>query len=61
MIIVRVVAVLLIVSLALALAYLWTRDRRYLKWAWRLFLAALAGMLGLMVFYFVERIVMTGY
>ena len=57
MIVVRVVAVLLVVAALLALLFLWTRNRRYLQWAWRVFLLALFAMLGLMAFYFVERLV----
>jgi hypothetical protein len=59
-IVVRVVAVLLLVALALVLVYFITRDRRYLTWAWRTFLAALFGMLGLLAFYAVERLFMVG-
>jgi hypothetical protein len=56
MIMVRIVAVLGVVALVLVLIYFATRDRRYLKWAWRTFLAALVCALGLMTFYFVERV-----
>jgi hypothetical protein len=55
-IVVRLLAALLVIALALALVFLWTRNPRYLTWAWRTFLCALAGMLALMVFYFVERL-----
>jgi hypothetical protein len=55
--IVRLLAALLGVALVLALVFLWSRDPRYLRWARRVFLCALAGMLGLMVFYFVDRLV----
>ena len=57
MIVVRLLALLVIFAFALVLVFLWSRDRRYLRWAWHIFLAALAGMLGLMLFYFVERLV----
>jgi hypothetical protein len=57
MIIVRLVAVLVIVAFVLVLVFLWSRDRRYLRWAWRVFLIAIVAMLGLMLFYFVERLV----
>jgi hypothetical protein len=56
-IVVRLLAALLIVALVLALVFLWKREPRYLKWAWWVFLTALAGMLALMAFYFVERLV----
>ncbi len=57
MAVVRVVAVLVLVAAVLALVFLVTRDRRYLTWAWRIFLAAMFCAAGLMAFYFVERIV----
>lgn len=57
---VRIAAVLLAVAVVLALVYFWTRDRRYLTWAWRVFLLALACMLGLLLFFFVERLFFTG-
>ena len=60
MIAVRLLAALLFAALLLVLAFLWKRDRRYLTWAWRMFLVALFGMLGLMLFYFIERLVYGG-
>jgi hypothetical protein len=57
-IVVRLVAVLLLVALALVLVYFVTRDRRYLTWAWRIFLTAVAAILGLMAFYVIERLFM---
>ena len=57
MIVVRIVAVLLIIAFVLVLVFFGTRNRRYLQWAWRLFVLALIAMLGLMLFYFVERLV----
>ena len=59
MIIVRVAAALVLLSLALVLVSLWKRDRRYLQWAWRLFVVALFCMLGVLGVYFVERIFFT--
>ena len=56
MILLRIVAVLVIVALILVLVYFLTRDRRYLKWAWRTFIAALVCTFGVMTFYFVERV-----
>ena len=55
MIIVRVAAALVLLSLVLVLVSLWKRDRRYLRWAWRLFVTALLCMLGVLSVYFVER------
>ena len=57
MIMVRLLAALLVVALVLVLVFLWKREARYLTWAWRVFLFALAGIVGLMAFYFVERLV----
>jgi hypothetical protein len=57
MIIVRLVALLLIAAVVLVLLYLWSRNRRYLTWARRVFLLALFGMLGVMLFYAIERVV----
>ena len=56
MIIVRIAAALVLLSLVLVLVSLWKRDRRFLRWAWWLFLAALFCMLGVLSVYFVERI-----
>lgn len=56
MIIVRIAAALVLLALALVLLFLWKRDRRYLQWSWRLFLAALFCMLGVLSVYFVERL-----
>jgi Na+/H+ antiporter NhaD/arsenite permease-like protein len=56
MIMVRIVAVLVLAALVLIIAYFVTRKRRYLTWAWRTFIAALVCMLGVMTFYFVERL-----
>jgi hypothetical protein len=60
MIVLRLIAALFVVAFVLVLVFLWNRDRRYLRWAWRVFLIALFGALGLMVFYFVERLLFGG-
>ena len=60
MIVLRLIAALFVVALILALIFLWTKDRRYLRWAWRVFLAAVFGAFGLMIFYFVERLLFGG-
>jgi len=57
MIMVRIVAVLGVLALILVLLYFLTRDRRYLTWGWRTFIAALVCTFGVMIFYFVERII----
>lgn len=55
MIVVRVAAVLVVLALVLAVIYLFNRDARYLRWAWRIFVAALVCIVGVLGFYFVER------
>lgn len=56
MILMRVAAVLLLIAIALAAVYLVTRKARYLKWAWGVFVAALVCIVGVLGFYFVERV-----
>ena len=58
MIIARIAAVLVLLALVLALIYLFKRDTRYLKWAWRIFVVALVCIVGVLGFYFVERVFM---
>ena len=55
MIVIRIAAVLVALALVLAVVYLFNRDARYLKWAWRVFIAALVCIVGVLGFYFVER------
>ena len=56
MIVVRIAAVLVALALVLAVIYLINRDARYLKWAWRIFIGALVCIVGVLGFYFVERV-----
>ena len=56
MIVVRIAAVLVLLAIVLAVIYLFKRDARYLKWAWRVFVAALVCIVGVLGFYFVERL-----
>ena len=56
MIVARIAAVLVLLALVLAVIWLFTRDARYLKWAWRIFVAALVCIVGVLGFYFVERV-----
>ena len=56
MIVVRIAAVLVLLALVLAVIWLFKRDARYLKWAWRVFVAALVCIVGVLGFYFVERL-----
>ena len=55
---VRIIAVLVFVAFALALVFLWTRNRRYLGWSWRVLVFSLFCALGLMIFYFFERVIL---
>lgn len=56
--IIRIAAVLVLLALVLAVIYLFTRDARYLRWAWRIFVVALVCIVGVLGFYFVERVLM---
>lgn len=56
MLLLRLVGILALVSVGVALVlYLLSRDRRYLRFAWRVLLGSLAFALLLMVFYAAER------
>ena len=56
MIVIRAAAVLVAIAIVLAVIYLFTRDARYLRWAWRVFVVALVCIVGVLGFYFVERV-----
>lgn len=57
MLLLRLIGVLASISIGVALAlYLVTRERRYLRFAWRIFLATLVFVLLLMAFYAAERL-----
>ena len=60
MVIVRIVAVLVGIAAVLGLLYLVTRKPALLTWAWRFFVLSLAGMVGVLAFYFVERLFFVG-
>ena len=60
MIFIRITAVLVLVAAVLAVLYVITKRRGYLTWAWRIFVAALVCMVGLLAFYFVERVFTVG-
>ena len=60
MIFIRITALLVLVAAVLAMLYVVTRRRSYLTWAWRIFIAALVCMVGLLGFYFFERIFTVG-
>jgi len=60
MIFIRITAVFILIAAVLALLYVVTKRRGYLTWAWRIFVAALFCMVGLLAFYFVERVFTVG-
>jgi hypothetical protein len=58
MLILRLIGVLALLTIAAAFAlFLYTRNRRYLNWAWRVFQFALVFVIVLMVLFLLERLV----
>jgi hypothetical protein len=58
MFVVRLTGVLVAIAIAVTFVlYLATRDRRYLKWSWRIFQFALVFIVAVMVLYLLERLV----
>lgn len=59
MLMLRLIALLALISVGVSLAlYAYTRNRRYLRFAWRVFLVTLVFALLLMAFYAAERLLM---
>jgi hypothetical protein len=59
MLLLRIFGLLALIAIGASLAlYAWYREPRYLRFAWRVFLAALAFALALMAFYAFERLLM---
>jgi hypothetical protein len=59
MVVLRLVGVLLLITIGAALGlYLFTRNRRYLTFAWRVFQFAVIFLVVLMAFYVLERLVL---
>jgi hypothetical protein len=57
-ILVRLTGVLVLLMIAVSAAlFLWTRDRRYLAWAWRVLQFAAVFVVLVMILYLVERLV----
>ena len=57
MLLLRIVALLAVLAIGvLALSWLFTGERRYLKFAWRVFLAALVLALGFLLLLLFERL-----
>jgi hypothetical protein len=58
LILVRLAGVLVLLMLAVSAAlFLWTRDRRYLTWAWRVLQFAVVFIVLVMILFLVERLV----
>ena len=59
MLVLRIVGALALIAIGAALAmYLFTRNRRYLRVAWRVLQFAFLFLLAFMAFYVLERLVM---
>lgn len=59
MLLLRLVGILALISIGVSMAlYVVTRERRYLRLAWRIFLVMLAFVLLLMAFYAAERLLL---
>ena len=59
MLVLRLVGLLVLIALGGSLVfYLFTRDRRFLVFAWRVFQFAVAFLLAFMVLYVLERLVL---
>jgi hypothetical protein len=59
MVVLRLVGVLLLITIGAALGlYLFTRNRRYRTFAWRVFQFAVIFLVVLMAFYVLERLVL---
>jgi len=61
MLLLRLVGVLSLIAIGVSLAlFAVTRDRRYLRLGWRVFLVTLVFVLLLMAFYVAERLLLVG-
>jgi hypothetical protein len=59
MLLLRLVGILALVTIGVSFAlYAMSRDRRYLRFAWRVFLGTVAFAVLLMLFYAAERLLM---
>lgn len=57
MLLLRLLGLLALIAVGVSLGfYAWSREPRYLRLAWRIFLGTLAFALALMAFYVVERL-----
>ena len=59
MVVLRLIGILVLIGITGSIAlYLFTRNRRYLTFAWRVFQFALVFLLVFLVFYLLERLVL---
>jgi hypothetical protein len=59
MVVLRLVGALALITIAASVAlYLFTRNRRYLKFAWRVFQFALVLVIAVLVLFMLERLVL---
>ena len=59
MVVLRLIGILVLIGIVGSIAlYLFTRNRRYLTFAWRVFQFALVFLLVFLVFYLLERLVL---
>lgn len=59
MIVLRLIGILILITIGASLAmYLFTRNRRYLQFAWRVFQLAVVFVMAFMVLFVVERLVL---
>ena len=59
MLLLRLIGLLALITIGVSLAlYAWNREPRYLRFAWRVFLVAIAFVLVLMAFYAAERLLL---
>ena len=59
MIVLRLVGILVLITIGASLAmYLFTRNRRYIQFAWRVFQLAVVFVMVFMVLFVVERLVL---
>ena len=59
MVVIRLIGILVLIAIAGSIAlYLFTRNRRYLTFAWRVFQFAFVFLLVFLAFYVLERLVL---
>ena len=61
MVVLRLIGVLVLIAIVGSIAlYLFTRNRRYLTFAWRVFQFAIVFLLAFLALYVLERLVLVG-